>query len=301
MPDQRTSRQVIFVNFDHERARAGFARFEAACEAIRLEERHGVKLRFLGVDVTDGPALARALDRELEGSPAAIVAPSAAAVLVAMNRTQTVPIVFVTHQDPVELKLAANLAQRNSNLAGISIYLGVEAKVLELLRETAPAARRVGFIVDRDLAANPRIAQFLDDTARRHGLEWKVVPVVSIESFESDVRRAGPVDAWFVTKASALDEYRARFISVIAATRRPAIYPSQVDVDAGATMAYEAVFDDVVGAMARQLDRVLEGVNPGDIPIERPKRFTLSINVAAARRAGMRLPTELLSRADRVL
>ena len=260
-----------------------------------------MRLKFVGVDVTDRDALARVLDVELDRAPAAIVAPSAAAVVEAMKRTATVPIVFVTHQDPVELKLTASLAQRNSNIAGISMYLGIESKILELLREAAPGARRLGLIVDRDLMGNERIREFLADTSRRHGLEWKVVPVGAIESLESDIRQAGPVDAWFVTKASTLDESRARFISVIASTRRPAIYPSQGDVEAGATMAYEAVFDDTIGAMARQLDRVLAEVRPADIPIERPKRFTLSINVAAARRAGMRLSPELLSRADRVL
>jgi putative ABC transport system substrate-binding protein len=65
-------------------------------------------------------------------------------------------------------------------------------------------------------------------------------------------------------------------------------------------MAYEAVFDDPNGALARQLDRVLSGVTPGEIPIERPKRFRLSLNVAAARASGMVVTPILLSRADRV-
>jgi putative ABC transport system substrate-binding protein len=65
-------------------------------------------------------------------------------------------------------------------------------------------------------------------------------------------------------------------------------------------MAYEAAFDNPFNALARQIDRVLSGVTPGDIPIERPKRFDLSINVEAARASGMRLSPEILSRADTV-
>jgi putative ABC transport system substrate-binding protein len=72
-------------------------------------------------------------------------------------------------------------------------------------------------------------------------------------------------------------------------------------VAAGGTISYEAVFDDPFGSLARQLDRVLSGVAPNDIPIERPKRFNLSINIKAARAMGMRLSAELLARADRVL
>jgi len=65
-------------------------------------------------------------------------------------------------------------------------------------------------------------------------------------------------------------------------------------------MAYEAAFDDLYSALARQIDRVLSGVPPSDIPVERPKRFGLSIDVEAARASGMRLSPEMLSRADMV-
>ena len=109
------------------------------------------------------------------------------------------------------------------------------------------------------------------------------------------------MDAWFVTKASVLDEHPEAFLRILNATRLPAVYPSEREVRAGGTISYEAVFDNPLGLMAKQLDRVLSGVPPADIPIERPKRFVLSINVAAARSAGMRLAPELLARADRVL
>ena len=291
----------MFVNFDHERARSAFARFESACTAIGIQARHHVALEFVGVDVTDEAALRKALLNGLASNPVAIVAPNSPVLMEAVRLTEDTPIVFFTHQDPVDLRLAASLTHRPRNLAGISFHLGIEAKMLELLLEAAPGVRRIGYIFDSNETPRPSVSEFLESSARRHGVQWKLVPVGSIESFAGDIRDAGPIDAWFVTKAGVLDEHRARFVDTLLATRRPAIYPSQLEVAAGAPLAYEAVFDDPHGALARQLDRVLSGVSPAEIPIERPKRFTLSINIAAARRAGMRLAPELLSRADRVM
>jgi ABC-type uncharacterized transport system substrate-binding protein len=131
-------------------------------------------------------------------------------------------------------------------------------------------------------------------------LQWKIVPIGSVDTLERDILAAEPVDAWFVTKVAVLDQHREKFIATLGAVSRPAIYPSRRDVRAGAPMAYEAAFDDPYSALARQIDRVLSGVTPGDIPVERPRRFGLSINFEAARASGMRLSPELLSRADLV-
>ena len=296
----RAARKVLFVHFDNERSRAVFERFEAACEAIGIQARHNVALEFVGVNVTDEVALHRALVKGLAEEPVAIVAPNSPVLMESVRLTEDTPIVFFTHQDPVDLRLAASLTRRPRNLAGISIYLGIEAKMLEILREAAPDARRIGYLFDSDETPRPSVSEFLDSSARRHGVQWKLVPVKSIESLADDIREAGPIDAWFVSKAGVLDEHRGRFVAALAATHRPAIFPSQLEVAVGAPMSYEAVFDDPNGALARQLDRVLSGVTPSDIPIERPKRFRLSLDVGAARAAGMLVTPALLSRADRV-
>lgn len=293
-------REIAFINFDNQRARFAFERFASACEALGIQERHRVTLEFSGVDVMDELALRSVLQREIGKGPVAIVAPTSPVLVEAARLTSTIPIVFFTHQDPVDLNLLSSLTHRRDNAAGISIYLGIEPKMLELLREAAPQARRIGYIVDSDEALRPNATEFLDWAARKHGVQWKLIPVKSIETFANDIRSAGPIDAWFVTKASLLDEHRMEVVATMAATRRPAIYPSQLDVAAGAPMAYEAIFDDPNGALARQLDRVLSGVTPGDIPIERPKRFSLSVNVNAARAAGMTITPQLLSQADKV-
>jgi putative ABC transport system substrate-binding protein len=294
------ARKVMFVNFDHERARAAFARFVAACEAIGIQERYDVALEFIGVDVMDEIALRKAMVKGLAGNPVAIIAPTSPVLIEAARLTATTPIVFFTHQDPVDLRLAASLTRRPQNIAGISFNLGIQSKMLELLRETAPNVRSIGYIVDADEAGSPNMKSFLESSARKHGIHWSIVTVSSRETLDRDIKAAGAVDAWFVTKASVLDEHRREFISILTATRHPAIYPSQLEVANGAPMAYEAVFDDPNGALARQLDRVLSGVTPGDIPIERPKRFRLSLNVDAARASGMLVTSTLLARADLV-
>jgi putative ABC transport system substrate-binding protein len=208
--------------------------------------------------------------------------------------------VFVTHQDPVDLQVASSLAELPPNLTGISFHIGVEVKMLELLLDTAPRAKRIGYLVERDELQRVRMRDFLEMTARRYGLQWKVVPLSSLDSLEGDLLAAGPVDAWFVTKVAVLDQNRKQFVGALAATHRPAIYPSQGDVKAGGPMAYEAAFDDPFSALARQIDRVLTGVPPSEIPVERPKRFGLAVNVEAARASAMLLSPELLSRADYV-
>ena len=294
------AREVVFINFDHERARFAFARFVAACQALKIQDRYHVNLQFVGVDVTDPTALRAALQQALAEEPMAIIAPNSPVLSAAAHLTQVTPIVFFTHQDPVDLHLAASLNQRRPNLAGISLELGIEPKMLELLLEAAPGARRIGYVYDSNEAALASSVKFLQASAQLHGVEWRGVPVRSIDTLAADVRDAGPVDAWFVTKASALDEHRQQFVAILAATHKPAIYPSQLEVAIGAPMAYEAVFDDPNGALARQLDRVLSGVPPIDIPVERPKRFTLSVNVAGLKSAGMKVTPALLSQADKV-
>ncbi len=293
-------RKVIFINFDHERARAAFARFSAACEAIGIQKRRGVAIEFVGADVMDAAALSQVLEKGLRAKPAAIVAPTSPVLMQALRLTQTTPIVFFTHQDPVDLRLAASLTSRPQNISGISLQLGIEPKMLEVLRESAPSARRIGYIYDRGEPLRPSVGEFLESSSLRHGVQWKLVAVKSIQTLGEDIRDAGPMDAWFVSKASVLDEHRVQFLATLFATGKPAIYPSQLDVAGGAPMAYEAVFDDPNGALARQLDRVLSGVTPGEIPIERPKRFRLSINVSSARSLGMVVTPRLLSRADLV-
>jgi putative ABC transport system substrate-binding protein len=290
----------MFVYFDDQRSRTGFRRLEAACEALGVQRRHNVALQFVGVDVTDRAALSAALAKAIAQRPAAIVAPAAEVLLETSRQTATIPVVFVTHQDPVALAVADSLAKLPRNLTGISFHIGVEMKMLELLLETAPRAKRIGYLADRDELHNASMREFLEATAGRYGLQWKLVPVGSLASLESDVQAAGAVDAWFVTKVTVLDQNRKKFIAALGATHRPAIYPSQGDVKAGGPMAYEAAFDDPFSALARQIDRVLTGVTPSDIPVERPNRFGLSLNVAAARESGMLLTPELLSRADLV-
>src|SRR5258708_15588186 len=256
MSARETPNRVMYVYFDNDRSRAAFKLLDAACESLGVQRRHGAALEFVGVEVTNRAALASALAQGLERRPAAIVAPASEVLVEASRQTGTIPIVFVTHQDPVQLKVAASLVRFPANLTGISFHIGVEMKMLELLREAAPRARRIGYVIDREESNNAHTIEFLETTARRYGLQWKLVPVDSVDSLERDILAADPLDAWFVPKLAVPDHPRAESIPAPGPTPHPAIYPSQWDVRAGAPMAHEAAFDDPYSALARQIDRV---------------------------------------------
>lgn len=291
-------RPVIFINIDQERARAAFARFAEAAESLHVQERHNVRLEFAGVRVWEPKNVAAEVARALAKAPAALVTPNSIGLTEAVRKTTATPIVFGTHEDPVDLRLARSLVQRPANIAGISFSLPIEPKMLELLLQAAPQARRIGFVVDEGMADEPSFADFMAGSARDYGIEWVIVRVAALARLPQDLREAGPVDAWFVTKADALEDRPGEFVAALTATRRLAIYPSRAMVEVGGPLSYEAVFEDPLGALARQLDRVLDGVKPGSIPVERPKRFVFAVNTAAARALGVRLPAELLARAD---
>jgi putative ABC transport system substrate-binding protein len=298
--EKESPKRVVFVSFDNLQGRSAFERFEVACRSIGIQARHGVAFEYVGILDGSAQGLAAGVGRVIDSHPLAVIAASSEILVEAARRTEYVPIVFATHEDPIELNITSSLAHQPPNLAGISYYIGIEPKMLETLRDAAPGARRIGYVVDSADMARPRVREFLEKTASRQGIAWKVVPVTSINTLAVDLRDAGPVDAWFITKVTALNDYRSRFVGLIASTGRPAVFPSRLDVQAGGAMAYSAEFEDAFGVLARQLDRVLSGVTPNAIPIERPKHFTLALNLRAARAAGLHLTPALISRADLV-
>ena len=234
----------------------------------------------------------------------AIVAASPPAVEAARRATRTIPIVMITTDDPVANGLVAVPGRPEGNLTGFSLYAaGLAARRLELLKEAVPRAARVAVLWN---PSNPTCAVELraaQVAARALGVALAPVELKA----ESELRAAlgaieSPKPDGLLVLADVLTlAHRSRLATFAARNRIPAMFPLAEFVDAGGLIAYGPSWSDAFRRAAAQVDRLLRGARPAELPVERPSRFELHINLKAARALELPVPSSLLAKATRVL
>ena len=214
------------------------------------------------------------------------------------------PVVFVLVTDPVGSGLVQNLRQPGGNITGFSIFeFSVSGKWLELLKEIAPTVTGVSLLF------NPATAPFAEGylppvQAAAQTLGVTVIPVpcgnpTDIEAaFAARARAGGGI---IIMSDTFLTEHRNLIIELAARFRLPAIYANRVFVSSGGLMSYAADFPDIFRRCATYVDKILHGVRPGELPVQQPTKFILSVNLKAARAIGLTVPQTLLAIADEVI
>lgn len=241
---------------------------------------------------------------ELVGrQPELIYAPPSPAAVAARQASRTVPIVFATGTDPVGTGLVASLARPGGNVTGvISVIESLAPKLLELLGETVPSVKRVGYLGD---PGDPRsaidLAALLPVAAAR-GLTIVVGKASNPQEFEPSVAGLLAQKVGVILTGTAFTfNMRARLAELANQARVPVFGHRAQLADAGALLAYGASLDGQLRRSAHMVDKVLKGAKPADIPIEQPTLFELVINLKTARQLGIRIPDSVLLRADRVV
>lgn len=251
-------------------------------------------------------ALADAIVRE--GADVIWVAGPEAA-LAAARATRTIPIAFYGVGRPVEQGLVDSFAEPGRNVTGVAVIAGLEwGKCLEALREIVPAARRLSWIrvltVMRtvsggelrvtDETVDPHAAS-LGFEIRRHGVS---APGDLDDGF--DAMRAARPDAVACDFTAMTYRERHRIVDFANHHRLPSAFGALPYVEAGGLLSYGASRVWMAKHSFTFVDRMLRGARPADLPVERPTRFELSINMKTAKALGLSVPQSLLLRADRV-
>ncbi len=246
------------------------------------------------------PALAEELVRE--SGIDAILAESTPAAIAAHSATQTVPIVAVVGVDPVATGLASSLAHPGGNVTGIAILADeANAKRVELLRELAPSAIRIAAVMAISGGGTLNV-----DSVRETGHKLGFAVEIIVADPDRLPEAVGPAvvagfDAFVFVPDVVLTSRRDEVISLIAPTKKPAVFAGRSWVDSGGLMSYGPDLRDASRHWASQLVRVLKGEKPKDLPFERPTKFDLGINLRTARAIGIEIPPTLLARADEVI
>jgi putative ABC transport system substrate-binding protein len=237
---------------------------------------------------------------------AVIAATSTPAALAARAATTSVPIVFETAADPVQLGLVASLNRPGGNVTGVTqtnIELG--PKRLELLNELLPAARTMAFLVDpSDPAIAATTASGMQAAARTLGLELHVLNASTESEFDavfakiSELRAGGLV----ISAGTAIFAGRSAQLAALAARHAvPSVGTNRTFVMAGGLTSYGADIVDAYRLTGGYVGRVLKGEKPADLPVQQATKIELRINLKAAKALGITVPLTLLGRADEVI
>jgi putative ABC transport system substrate-binding protein len=231
-----------------------------------------------------------------------IVTISTPAALAAKEATSTIPIVMSGSSDPVELGLVASLAHPGGNVTGLTNNPGTGflGKLIQLLKEAAPAVSRVGVLRDSNNRAEAdtfRAAQAAATAIGMTAVDGDVHDAASIPEVLAAVLRAGANGLY--VGPSALNSKQSKLIADFTlANRLPAIFGDKEFVSAGGLMSYWTDWSDLRRRSAAYVNKILKGAKPADLPVEQPTKFELVINANTAKVLGLKIPESLQLRAE---
>lgn len=223
----------------------------------------------------------------------------------AKQATTTVPIVFAGSSDPVAGGLVSNLARPGGNITGFSLAYGdgFAAKWLDLLKETVPHLMRVAVIWS---SSNPAASGYLAELRNAAStldismLAHHAGTSAELEPTLASVSSSG-AEGLVVMPSPFAASRREKLIKYASDRRLPSVYFSDSFVNAGGLMSYGPSIPDTYRRAAGHVNRILRGADPGDLPVERPTKFELVINLKTAKTLDLTIPPSMLVRADRLI
>ena len=233
-----------------------------------------------------------------------IFAPASTQVEPARRATNTIPIVFAQHADPVGLGDVASLSRPGGNITGLSMLLTeLSVKDLEILRETLPNAVRIGVLWNPTTPSHPTAVKAVEAASEKLGVQLVLVPAGTVSEIQeafstmSRERVSGVLvlsSPLYTAQGALLAEFQMKH-------RLPEIFATRGNVDAGGLMSYGADIDDLYRRAAVYIDKILRGTKPADLPVEQASRYLVVINLKTAKALGLTIPPTVLARADEVI
>jgi putative ABC transport system substrate-binding protein len=220
----------------------------------------------------------------------------------AAKATLTIPIVFVSSADPVQLGLAASLARPTRNATGVTLLLDDTAsKRLELLKEAVPGVQRVAFLrnpdhPDNELTEAQRAAQILN-------IGLHLIDMRGSSDVENALRAVSDAraDALYVVSSRHTVLNIPRIVEFATTNRLPLVGGWGAWARAGGLLSFGPNTNDMARRATEYVDKIIKGAKPADLPIQQPTKFEFVINAKAAKAIGIEVSPALLARADEVI
>src|SRR5215831_14755463 len=226
------------------------------------------------------------------------------AVLAAKQATPTTPIVMGTIGDPLRSGVVTDLARPGANVTGCSSRAAeLEAKRLQLLKDVVPGLSRVAILFNPTNHYMPLALQSAREGAQTLHVTlavYEVYDTATLDAVFVTLTKDRP-DGVMVPAGPFLVSQHNRIAQFMIEKKLPSAYSFRAYIEAGGLIAYTPNFHDLFRRAANYVDKILKGAKPGELPIERPTKFHLLINLKTARALGLTMPPRLLALADEVI
>lgn len=261
-----------------------------------------IEYRFSDYDYSKLERLAKEL---VSANVQVIYAPTTSTVRAARKVTATVPIVFSGVNDPIPHGFVQSLARPGGNITGVSLASSdLTAKRLQLMREMFPATGRLGVIFDSDAAKECGIElREIKGAGQQLDVEVRELPYDASTDLKSafDGARRDEIGALLVPTTYETRRFGAVLTQQSLRSRIPLIHSAKEAVEAGGLMSYGPDRNWAARRAGQYIGRILNGVKPSELPVERPTKYELVVNQKTARAMGIVIPPVILLRADRVI
>lgn len=234
----------------------------------------------------------------------AVIVANSPSIAPAMAATTTIPITFLSGDDPVRLGFVTSLAKPSGNATGVTIFSGgLAAKRLGLLRDLVPEAKIVAVLINSDWPAAGRFQTDVEEAARAVGLSLQILRANNESEIDDAFNSLAQTQsgALLVGPGPFFDSRRDKLIALAVKTAIPAAYESRATAIAGGLVSYGTSVEDGYRQVGVYTGRVLRGEKPADLPVLQPTIFQFVINLKTAKALGLSVPANLLILADEVI
>ena len=307
---------AIAVDAGHRFSTAARRGIRGTVNTFRASDRRGLyQGRNVAIDTSGHRATERlpALSAELvrERSPSS-PPPAGPYRVRGQGRDQHDTGAFIAGSDPVAVGLVASFSRPGGNATGVNVYTTeMVGKRLGLLRELAPKAATIAMLVNPGATSAEFERKFANELERKDmaaAAQAAGVKLLVLEaSDEDDLQTAfdqavkNDANALIVSADPFFNSERARIVALADRHRLPAIYPWRTYAEAGGLMSYGPSIKETYRQIGVYAGRLLKGAKPGELPVQRPMRYELLINLKGAKALGLDIPPMLLARADEVI
>ena len=309
---ERVRRVGALMNLpaDDQQAQLYMAAFQQGLQALGWTIGRNLRLDHRWVQ-TDRERMRKSAEDLVALSPDVILGAGGVSAEAVQIASRTVPIVLAQSIDPVGAGLVASLARPGGNVTGFTQFeYSLAGKWLQLLKEIVPGVTNVAVLRDTAAASTVGAAAavigqwaVIQAAAEPMGVELTPIGVRDVNEMERGVAAfaRGSNGGLIVTVNSAATVHRQAIIASAARHRLPAIFPFRYFAADGGLVSYGPDLADQYRRAAGYVDRILKGEKPADLPVQKPTKYPLTVNLKTAKALGLTMPPTLLARADEVI